>query len=259
MEGEVVRAGDELVEGDQLDAGFAGDGGGDKGIAADDLHAEAAGAPGDFEADAAQAEDAEGFAAELGALEELLFPAAGVHGGVGGGELAGQSEHEADGELGDGDGVGSGGVHDHDAAAGGGVGIDVVDAYAGAADDAELGRVLQEGVVGLDGGADDEGIGIGEGGGEAVGQLFVRDDVPTRLGRKHGQGCGGNLLCKNDLHFVSRILSGGRCFVLSKRMPCCSQSRSNMRMTAAWGLPSPRSYLVMELAWTPRRSAIWYW
>jgi len=44
----------------------------------------------------------------------------------------------------------------------------------------------------------------------------------------------------------------------SKRTPCFSHSRSNMRTTAACGLPSPRSYLVIELGWTPSCSAIWY-
>ncbi len=57
---------------------------------------------------------------------------------------AAMRDHEAEGELGDGDGVGAGGVHDDDAAAGGLVGVDVVDAHAGAADDAEFGRGGEE-------------------------------------------------------------------------------------------------------------------
>ncbi|WP_433985217.1 hypothetical protein RBB78_07010 [Tunturiibacter empetritectus] len=84
-----------------------------------------------------------------------------MHGGVGAGDGAGEGDHEAEGEFGDGDGVGAGGVHDDDAAMGGGVGVDVVDAYSGAADDAEPGRGLEELGVGLNGGADDEGVGIG--------------------------------------------------------------------------------------------------
>src|SRR6185437_12809740 len=42
-------------------------------------------------------------------------------------------------------------------------------------------------------------------------------------------------------------------------MPCFSQSRSNMRTTAACGLPSFRSYFQIEWGCTPSRSAIWYW
>ncbi len=135
---------------------------GDEGVVGDEVHAEGGGAAGDLEADAAEADDAEGFAAELGALEGLFVPGAGVHGRVGAGDGAAHGDHEAEGELGDGDGVGAGGVHDDDAGLGGGGGVDVVDAYAGAADDAELLGVAQEVGVGLDGGADDEGVGVGE-------------------------------------------------------------------------------------------------
>ena len=60
-------------------------------------------------------------------------------------------------------------VHHHDAAAGGGFGVDVVDAHAGAADDAQLRCVLHQRVVHLDSRADDQGVGIGESGGQAVG------------------------------------------------------------------------------------------
>ncbi len=169
MQSEVVGAGDELVERDQADAVFARHGRGDKRIAADDFEAETARASGHFKPDAAEAENAEGLAAQLRALQALLLPLAGVHGVVGGGQLAGQREHEADGELGDGDGVGAGRVHDDDAAAGGGFGIDVVDTHAGAADDAQLRRVLHQRVVDLHGAADHECIGIGERGGQTIG------------------------------------------------------------------------------------------
>ena len=84
----------------------------------------------------AELPDPEGFAAQLGSLQALLLPLAGAHGCIGCGQLAGEREHEAEGELGDGDGVGAGGVHDDDATARRRFGIDVVDAYAGAADHA---------------------------------------------------------------------------------------------------------------------------
>ena len=48
---------------------------------------------------------------------------------------------------------------------GGGWGVDVVYADAGAADDAELGGGFEERGVNLDGGTDDEGVGIGQLGG----------------------------------------------------------------------------------------------
>ena len=90
------------------------------------------------------------------------------------GIAAGQRDHQAEGQLGDGDGVGAGRVHHDDAAVRGGVGVDVVDADAGAADDAQLRRGLQQLGVDLHGGADDERVGVGELGGEAVLDLVGR-------------------------------------------------------------------------------------
>ncbi len=72
--------------------------------------------------------------------------------------------------------------------AGGGGGVDVVDAYAGAADDAELGGVLEEGGVGLDGGADDEGVGVGELLGERTFDLVGGDDLPAGFLLEYGEG-----------------------------------------------------------------------
>ena len=117
VEREVVRPCDKFVERDQLDAGLARYGRGDEGIAADEFEAESASTPGDFKADAAEAENAEGLAAQLRALQVLLVPLACVHGGVGGGELARESQHEPNGEFGDGNRICSGRVHDDDAAA----------------------------------------------------------------------------------------------------------------------------------------------
>ena len=74
VEGEVVGGFEDLVDGDEGYVVLAGDDGGDEGVVADEVHAEAGGAAGDFEADAAEADDAEGFAAELGALEGFFLP-----------------------------------------------------------------------------------------------------------------------------------------------------------------------------------------
>ena len=115
VEGEEVGVGEDVLYRDEGDIVLARDHGGDEGIVADELHAEGAGAAGDLEADAAEADDAEGLATELGALERLLVPLARVQAGVGVGDLAGHGDHEAEGELGDSDGVGAGGVHDDNA------------------------------------------------------------------------------------------------------------------------------------------------
>ncbi len=123
---------------------------------------------------------------------------------------------EAEGELGDGDGVGAGRVHHDDAAMGGGGGVDVVDAYAGAADEAQLGRGLEQLGVGLHGGADDERVGVGEfsfeAAGAALGDLVGGDDLPAGFLLQHRQGCGRYFFCKNDLHELPswlRVLSIG--------------------------------------------------
>ena len=209
MQGQIVGFGKELIHRDQENAVLAGDGGGDKWIAADDLQAEAAGATGDFEADPAQAEDAERLAFQLRALQAFLFPLARMHGGVGGGHFARQGQHQADGQLGHGHGVGSGGVHHHDAAAGGGIGVDVVDAHAGAADHAQLGSLLHQRVVHLHGGADHQRVGIGQRRRQPVGELVVGQNFPSRLGRKHGQRRRRNLLRQNDLHCFSLFCCSG--------------------------------------------------
>ena len=175
------------------------------GSAADNLHAESAGALGHFKTDAAQAENAERLAAQLRALQVFLLPLAGVHGGVGRGQFARQGDHQADGQFGDGDGIGAGRIHHHDAAARGGLGVDVVHAHAGAANDAQLGRVRHQRVVDLHGAAHHKRVGIGQRGGQAVGQLVVRQHFPSRLGRKHGQRCRRNFFRQNDLHGCSLV------------------------------------------------------
>ena len=138
VDGDEVAFGEDFVEGAELDAEGLEALGGDEGVVADDVHLEAAGATGDFGADAAEAEDAEGLAAQLDADELAALPLAGGEGRVGGGDVAGEGEHQADGVLGGGDGDGGGGVDDDDAAGGGRVDVDVVDADAGAADDDEV-------------------------------------------------------------------------------------------------------------------------
>jgi len=60
--------------------------------------------------------------------------------------------------LGHGDGVGRRALfHDQDASRGGGVEVHVIDAHAGAADDAQFGRLLEHLASDLDGATDDQG------------------------------------------------------------------------------------------------------
>ena len=126
-----------------------------------------------------------------------------MHGGIGAGDGAGHRNHKAQRKLGDGDGVGARRIHDDDAAMGGGRDVDVVDAYTGAADDAELRRGLQQLGIDLNGGADDQGIGVGQFGGEAVLNLVVGDYVPARLLLEDGKGGRRDFFCENDLHVAA--------------------------------------------------------
>ncbi len=74
VEGEVVRGFEISSMGTRGDVVFARDDGSDEGVVADEVHAEAGGAAGDFEADATKADDAEGLAAELLALKGFSCP-----------------------------------------------------------------------------------------------------------------------------------------------------------------------------------------
>src|SRR5271155_5634939 len=74
VEREEVGGFEDLVNGDKSYVVFAGDDGSDKGVVADEVHAKAGGAAGDFETNAAKTDDAESFAAEFGALQGFFLP-----------------------------------------------------------------------------------------------------------------------------------------------------------------------------------------
>ena len=166
VEGDDVGAGEEFGEFDFLHAEVDGAFFREEGVVGDDAHVEADGAVGDDCADVAAADEAEGFCGQLHAHEAVLFPLAGAGAGGGFGDLPGQGEHHGDGVLGCCDGVAEGGVHDHDAAGGGAFDVDVVDADAGAADDAEAGGGVQQFLRDLGCGADREAVVVGDDGAE---------------------------------------------------------------------------------------------
>lgn len=69
---------------------------------------------------------------------------ASLRGAIGGRKLARDGKHQGDSMFGSGDGVAERRVHDDDAAARGSRNIDIVDANAGAADDLQIGRSLDQ-------------------------------------------------------------------------------------------------------------------
>ena len=198
MQGEEVALRQQLVAGrDGLDAELGGLLGGDERVEPDHLHVEADGAAGDLAADAAEADDAERLAGDLGAEELVAVPLAGLHGGVGGGDVAGQGEQQGDGVLGGRDGVAARGVHDDDAPARGGGDVDVVDADAGADDAAELAGIVEQVGGEAGAGADDGAVGGAEGGGE-VGALEAGSVVEVDAGLLEDVEAGGLQLVANQ-------------------------------------------------------------
>ena len=164
VDGDEVAARQQVLELHALHAETLGRLAREIGIEGDHLHAEAQGAASDLAADAAQAEDAEGLAEQLDALQTLLLPAAGLHRGVGHRDPARHGEQQRQGVLGDGGGVAARGVHHDDAALGGGIDVDGVDPGPGSADDFQTAGVFQRGPGDLGGAADDQTFVVAEAG-----------------------------------------------------------------------------------------------
>ena len=97
-------------------------------------HVHGDGMPGDFGTDLAEAHDAERLAANFGADERLAVPVAGVHRGIGLGDVPGERDQQRERVLGGGDRVPLRRVDDDDAALRGCFEVDVVDAHARPAD-----------------------------------------------------------------------------------------------------------------------------
>src|SRR5208337_1557846 len=145
-----------------------------------------------------QADDAQHLAAQLAALQRLLFPLAGMHGRVSPSELTSQGKHESEGVFGNRYGIAARRVHHHDAALGGGIEIDIVDAHPGASYDAQLGRLVHHGGVNESGGAHQNGVGIGQFPDEC---LFVGGNHrPVTLLSKDLERCGRAFISNYDFH-----------------------------------------------------------
>ena len=137
-------------------------------IERDDPHPQSDAARGDDRADISAADDAERLAGQLDAHEAVLFPFSRLGRDISARDLAGERKHERDGMLGGGDRIAERRVHHDDAASGGGGNVDVVDADAGAADNSQFGRALEQLGRDLRGGADGETVIVADDLGELV-------------------------------------------------------------------------------------------
>ena len=115
-----------------------------KRIESDDPHLQSQPARSDDRADVAATDDSERLAGQLDAHEPVLFPLARLRRHVRARDLPGERKHQRDRMLGGGDRVAERRVHHDDAASRGGWNVDVVDADAGAANDLQFLRALEQ-------------------------------------------------------------------------------------------------------------------
>ncbi len=162
-------------------------------IAGDHLHAEGAGADGDFLANPAEADDAEGFPPNFVTGEAQPFALAG--GGGGGDDVLGDADEQAEGVLGDGGVIDAGGEQNRDFVFLGGGDVDLVEADAVFGDDFEarqgfLDDGASDGVIAAKKGVEVTGefehAGLGE-------RAAFADDFPA-LGFHEGMVGAGSVL-----------------------------------------------------------------
>ena len=139
----VIAAGEKIGERNKLDFEFLGDLLADVGIVGQHGHFERLRSARDFGAHAAEADEAERFAAHFGSHRARFFPAAGVNGGVELRHGARERKQQRESVFGDADGVAAGRIHHQHAAARGGFDVHVIYADAGAADNFQIGGFFE--------------------------------------------------------------------------------------------------------------------
>ena len=137
VERDKIALGEQALERRQFNFRFARGGFADVRIESQHAHLKRARAPRHFAADAAETDQPERFAAQLGACGGRLFPAAGANRGVEARHLPRQGQKQSEGMLRHAHCVAAGSAHHQHASARGRVQVNIIHADAGAADDAE--------------------------------------------------------------------------------------------------------------------------
>ena len=198
MQRDVVAGRVKVGQADQLGAEILRDFGGHVRVVRHDPHFESERALHHFAPDAAEPDHAERLAAQLIAEELLLLPLAGARRGIGLRNMARHREHQRERVFGDRNGIPAGRIHDEHAGLGGGVQIDIIHANAGAADDAQFRRLLQNRLGHLHGAAHQQRVGSRE-----VLRVFLGigdDDVPAVLRLEMLDARGGQGLSDQYIH-----------------------------------------------------------
>jgi hypothetical protein len=196
VHGQEVGARDQAVQvRRRLDALLRGTLGRHERIEPDHLHFEAKRAAGDRHADAAEADDTERLAGQLGARELAAVPAAGVQRFVRLRDIARERQDQRQRVLGGAQRVAARCVHHHDAAPRGGRHVDVVDADAGADDGAQPARPVQHLGGQLRAASHDDPVRLRQRGGKRAGvEPRRRDHLGPRVAQDAyalvGQGLG---------------------------------------------------------------------
>ena len=157
------------------------------------------GAARDLHSDSSQSHNAQGFGAQLGALQGFLLPFSRMHGSVRLAERTRHRQHHAQGLLGNCHSVSAGCIHHRNSLTRGRVEVHIIDANSGAPHHAQFGSMLQQLAVDLHRRAYYQGIGISQMLRKIAVNLVGGDDLPSRFPQKV-HCIRGNHFCDNNFH-----------------------------------------------------------
>ena len=203
VDGDEVGGGHQLLQPHQIDAHVLGPVGRDEGVVGHQPHAEGQRPLGHQGPDPAQADHAQGLAVQLDALPLGALPLPCHQGGVGLGDVPGLGQQQGHGLLGGREDVGLGGVDHHHPPLGGRGHVHVVEPDAGPAHHHQVGAGRQHLGGDRGGGADDQGLGPGDGCDQILrGQAELHVDLVAGPGHQVQARLGQLLRDEHPTHAV---------------------------------------------------------